>query len=328
MAGYLVRRLAVSVLLVFLATSLAFVLAAVTMKPRSFYEARNPPIPTSSIDSALDAVNQNDKTPVLKRYTVWISGVARGDFGKTLKGDSINEEMGRRIGVSLRLLLLGSIIGAVLGVLLGVWGALKQYRLSDRAITVFSFVILASPVFFIATLLKYGAVQLNLAAGTTLLYFTGENSPQLVGSPATLLFDRIQHLILPTIAISIGSIALYSRYQRSAMLDVLGSDYLRTASAKGLTQRQTFYKHGLRTALIPMTVWFAFAFGTLVVGATFTEKIFAWQGMGAWFIDSVRAQDANVAAATTLFTAVMILFSTFLADALRGFLDPRVRDAT
>ena len=325
MAGYLVRRLAISLLLVFLATSLAFVLASVTMKPRDNYLARNPPVPESSVDGILDAVNQNDKTPVVTRYVTWITGVAHGDFGQTLSGDSINEEMGRRIGVSLRLLLLGSIVGAVFGVLLGVWGALKQYKPSDRIATIFSFVMLATPVFVLATVLKYGAVQFNDLLGFKLIYFTGEITPGLEADFWGTLVNRFQHIILPTLAISLGEIALYSRYQRSAMLDVLGSDYLRTAQAKGLTRRQTFYKHGLRTALIPMTVWFAFAFGTLIVGATFTEKIFSWQGMGAWFIDSIGAQDINVAAATTLFTAVLILFSTFLADVMRGFLDPRVR---
>jgi peptide/nickel transport system permease protein len=181
------------------------------------------------------------------------------------------------------------------------------------------------PVFFTAVLLKYGALQINETTGRTIFYYTGEVTPGLDGSTGALLLDRIQHLILPTLAITLGEIALYSRYQRSAMLDVLGSDYLRTAQAKGLTRRKTFYKHGLRTALIPMTVWFAFSFGLLVVGATFTEKIFSWPGMGAWFIDSINAQDINVAAATTLFTAVLVLFSTFLADVMRAVLDPRVR---
>lgn len=325
MTRYLTRRLLTGILLVFLATTLAFMLASFTMQPRENYLSRNPPIPESSIDQKLDEVNQNDKTPVFQRYATWISGVARGNFGLTTEGRSINDEMGRRIGVTLRLLFVGSVVGAVFGVLLGVWGALRQYGYSDRIITVFSFFMLATPVFFTAVLLKYGALQLNQLTGRQLLYYTGETSVGLTGSAWTLFVDRIQHLILPTLAIALGEMALYSRYQRSAMLDVLGSDYLRTAQAKGLTRRKTFYKHGLRTALIPMTIWFAFSFGLLIVGATFTEVIFSWPGMGAWFIDSVRKQDINVAAATTLFTAVLVLFSTFLADVFRAILDPRVR---
>ena len=325
MARYLFRRLATGILLVLLATTLAFLLASFTMHPRDNYLARNPPIPESSIDQKLDEINQNDKTPVLQRYATWAGGIVRGDFGVNVEGKSINEIMGRRVGVTLRLLFIGSIVGAVFGVLLGVWGALRQYGYSDRLITVFSFFMLATPVFFIAVLLKYGALQLNQFTGRQILYYTGETSVGITGSTWTLLVDRVQHLILPTLAIALGEMALYSRYQRSAMLDVLGSDYLRTAQAKGLTRRKTFYKHGLRTALIPMTIWFAFWFGTLIVGATFTEVIFSWPGMGAWFIDSVRKQDINVVAATTLFTAVLVLFSTFLADVFRAILDPRVR---
>ncbi len=295
------------------------------MHPRDNYLQKNPPIPESSINQKLDEINQNDQTPIFERYGTWISGIARGDFGLTVDSKSINEEMGRRVGVTLRLLLVGSIFGAIFGVLLGVWGALRQYQASDRLITVFAFFMLATPVFFTAVLLKYGALQLNQLTGRQILYYTGETSVGITGSTPQLLLDRVQHLILPTLAIALGEIALYSRYQRSAMLDVLGSDYLRTAQAKGLTRRKTFYKHGLRTALIPMTIWFAFSFGTLIVGATFTEVIFSWPGMGAWFVDSVRKQDINVAAATTLFTAVLVLFSTFLADVMRAILDPRVR---
>jgi peptide/nickel transport system permease protein len=325
MTGYLLRRLGTSLLLVFLATTLAFFLASLTMSPRSNYLARNPPVPEQSIDNQLDAVNQNDKTPVTQRYATWLKGVVTGDLGKDLKGESINEAIGRKVGVTLRLLLIGTVLGAIFGVLLGVWAALRQNKFSDKSVTAFAFFWISMPVFFTAVLLKYGALQINQLAGTTIFYYTGEATPGLEGSAGAILLDRIQHLILPTLSITLGFVAVYALYQRSAMLDVLGSDYLRTAQAKGLTKRKTFYKHGLRTALIPMTVWFAFSFGLLIVGATFTEKIFSWPGMGAWFIDSINAQDINVAAATTLFTAVLVLFSTFLADVMRVILDPRVR---
>jgi len=109
------------------------------------------------------------------------------------------------------------------------------------------------------------------------------------------------------------------------MLDVMGSDFLRTAQAKGLTRRRALFKHGLRTALIPMATLLAFSFGTLAVGATFTEKIFGWHGMGEWLVDSIRGNDIHVTATVALFTAVFILFSGFLSDVLYAVLDPRVR---
>ena len=126
-------------------------------------------------------------------------------------------------------------------------------------------------------------------------------------------------------AIALGQIAFFSRYQRNAMLDVMNSDFLRTAEAKGLTRRKALYKHGLRTALIPMATLLAYSFGTLVVSATFTEKIFGWHGMGEWFVDSVTSNDVNSVAAITCFAAVLVLIAGLLSDLMYVLLDPRIR---
>ncbi|QFY07506.1 ABC transporter permease subunit [Nonomuraea phyllanthi] len=323
MGKYLLRRLAINVILVAVAASLAYMLAATTMSPRAAYQGRQPPIAESVIDATLDAYNLNDKTPVLQRYGTWAKGVLTGDFGRTWNGGSVNQEMGRRIFVSLRLLLIGTILGFVVGVALGAVSAVKQYRLSDRLIGVSSFVIMALPVFLLATLLAMATYSLNDGLGFTLIEYTGEYNPKLSGFDQFL--NRLNHLILPTISLSLGSIAFYSRIQRNMMLDVLGQDFVRTAMAKGLRRRTALTKHALRTALIPSATYFAFAFGTMFTGAIFTEKIFAWHGMGAWLVDSINANDVNSVAAVTLFTAICVLFAAFLSDLLVAALDPRVR---
>ena len=110
--------------------------------------------------------------------------------------------------------------------------------------------------------------------------------------------------MLPTFTLALGAIAGYSRYQRNAMLDVLGQDFIRTARAKGLTRRQALFKHGLRTALIPMATLFAYGVAGLVTGAVFTEKIFGWHGMGEWLVQGIATQDTNIVAAVTVFTGV------------------------
>jgi peptide/nickel transport system permease protein len=120
-------------------------------------------------------------------------------------------------------------------------------------------------------------------------------------------------------------VAVYSRYQRNSFLDVMGSDFLRTAQAKGLRRRKALVKHGLRTALIPMTTFFAYSFGLLLTGAAFTEKIYGWHGMGEWFIDAIGNNDVNVVAAVIVFSAVLILIAGLIADLLYAALDPRVR---
>ncbi|MEU1720936.1 ABC transporter permease [Actinomadura sp. ATCC 39365] len=323
MGKYLLRRLAINLILVAIAASLAYMLAATTMNPRGAYEGRQPPVAEEVIDATLDSYNLNDKTPVLERYGTWVKGVVTGDFGKTWNGGSVNDEMGRRIFVSLRLLLVGTILGFVFGVALGALSAIKQYRVTDRVIGVGSFVIMAIPVFVLATLLAISAYNLNRGLGFTLIEFTGEYNPKLSGWDQ--FANRLNHLILPTISLSLGSIAFYSRIQRNMMLDVLGQDFVRTAMAKGLRRRTALVKHALRTALIPAATYFAFAFGTMLTGATFTEKIFAWNGMGAWLVDSINQNDVNSVAAVSMFASVCVLFAGFLSDLLVAALDPRVR---
>jgi peptide/nickel transport system permease protein len=327
MAKFLARRMANYVILVAVATSAAYMLASVSLKPRANFEGRNPPPPPAAVDARLTELNINDKTPVLERYKNWVSGLAHGDFGKTWQGDSVNAEMGRRIGVSLRLLLIATIFGGLLGVLAGAWGAVRQYQFSDHAVTMLSFVILSIPVFVLAVVLEIAAVGVNNAFGTKVFEYTGEFTPGLDGGFWAHALDRLQHLVLPSLTLILGEIAIFSRYQRSAMLDVLGQDFVRTAQAKGLKRRTALTRHALRTALIPAVTYFTFNFGILIVGATFTEKIFGWHGMGEWLVDSVTTNDINSVAAVTCFAAVMILLAGLASDIAYAFLDPRIRVA-
>ncbi|MCP2259657.1 peptide/nickel transport system permease protein [Streptoalloteichus tenebrarius] len=323
MAGFLLRRLANYVVLCLVATFLAFTLASLTFDPLAKLNERNPPPPASVIEAKRRDLRLDE--PVPQRFVAWMSGVARGDFGNTATDQPITAELGRRVGVSLRLFLIGTLLGVTLGVLVGVVSAVRQYRFGDYFATLFSFLVLSTPVFLIGTLLKFGALRLNQGFGFTVLYFTGEADPSFQGGWAAALLDRLRHLVLPTLAIALHQIAFYSRYQRSAMLDVLGSDFLRTAQAKGLTRRRALFRHGLRTALIPMATLFAFSFGLLITGGVFTERIFGWFGMGDWLVYGVEQQDTNIVATVTLFVAVLVLVSGWLSDVLYAALDPRVR---
>ncbi|MGH3910896.1 MAG: ABC transporter permease [Pseudonocardiaceae bacterium] len=323
MTGFLARRLANYVLLCLVATFLAFSLASLAFSPLGQLQARNPPPPPAAVDAKRAELRLDEPIPL--RFAGWLSNAVQGDFGSTITGQPITDQLGRRIGVSLRLFALGTLVGIAVGVVVGVASAIRQYRASDYAATLFSFLILSTPVFLVGTLLKFGGLRLNETAGTTVLYFTGEATPGFQGSWWAALVDRLAHLVLPTLAIALQQIAFYSRYQRSAMLDVLGSDFLRTAQAKGLTRRRALFKHGLRTALIPMATLFAFGFGLLITGGVFTERIFGWYGMGDWFVYGVQQNDTNIVATVTLFVAVLVLFSGWLSDVLYGALDPRIR---
>ncbi|WP_219412724.1 ABC transporter permease [Pseudonocardia nigra] len=323
MARFLVRRLLNYLALLLVASFLAYTAAALTFDPLGTVLARNPPPPPEVIEAQRQALMLDEPIPV--RYLAWVSGVLQGDFGTTITGQSVNDELWRRIGVTLRLLLIGTVVGLILGVILGVVSAIRQYKISDYVGTTFSFITLSTPVFLLGIVLQFAALQVNDAAGTTLLYFTGETSAGFQGSFGEALVDRLQHLVLPTLAIALTQVAYYSRYQRSAMLDVLGSDFLRTAQAKGLTRRRALFKHGLRTALIPMATLFAFGFGLLLTGSVFVEQIFAWYGMGQWFVYGISVEDVNIVMTVTLFAGVLIFFSGWLSDVFYAALDPRIR---
>jgi glutathione transport system permease protein len=329
MTGFLLRRLVYLVVLVIVSTSVAYLLAATQLNPRSRYEGRNPPPPAAVVDSALDALNMNDKTPVLVRFTRWTIDLSHGDLGRTIDNGSVSDEIGRRMWVSLRLVLIGSLLGTLLGVAAGAYGAVKQYRIPDYVLTVFSFVTLSIPVVVLAVLFKNAGIGLNNVLGftgeTKLLYTTGEMTPGLEFWSWYGLANRLGHLVLPSMVLIVIAVAFYGRYQRNAMLDVLGSDFLRTAQAKGLRRSQALVRHGLRTALIPMATFFAYQAALLFVGATFTERIFAWHGMGEYFVESVTKNDVNSVAGVTLFVAVLVLIAGFLSDVAYAALDPRVR---
>ncbi|MEU6346730.1 ABC transporter permease [Streptomyces sp. NPDC046977] len=324
MGRYLLRRLVNYLALVLIAASLTYTLAALSLDPRSNFLGRNPPVSATSVSATLDEYNLNPDTPFVVRFGHWADGVAHGDLGRTVTGGQVNDEFARRVGVSTRLLLIATIVGSIGGVLVGAWGAIRQYRVSDRVATLGSFFILAMPVPVIAVTLKLWSIDVNEAVGFKLIEYTNEYDPGLTGT-WDILLSRLQHLLVPSLTLILVQVALYSRYQRSTMLDVLGSDFLRTARAKGLSRRAALMKHGLRTAVLPVVPLLVYNVVLLFTGATFTEKIYGWHGMGEWLVDSIHTNDVNAVAAVGMFTALVVLVAGLLSDVLYAALDPRVR---
>jgi peptide/nickel transport system permease protein len=323
MTRFLARRLLNYVVLLAVASFLTFALTSYSFRPLDSLLQRNPRPPQAVIDGKAAELGLDKPIPL--RYAHWVSGAVRGDFGTTVTGQPVADELWRRIGVSLRLLVLGSVLGTLIGVGIGAWGAIRQYRFSDRAVTVASLLIISTPTFVLANLLILAALNVNSVLGVQIFEFTGETSAVPVSGAWNQLVDRLQHLVLPTTTLALFAIAGYSRYQRNAMLDVLGQDFIRTARAKGLTRRQALIKHGLRTALIPMATLFAYSVAGLVTGAVFVEKIFGWHGMGEWVVEGISTQDTNIIAAIALFSGAVVLLAGLLSDVIYAILDPRVR---
>ena len=326
MISYIFKRFVNYFILSAIATCLAYVVASLALDPAAKYYGRNPQPSEETVTKILDTLGVNPDVPVLQRLWDWIVDlVVHGSLGLTVGGRSVVEEIATRSGVSLRLLLIGSILGAVVGVALGVWGAVRQYSVSDQVVTYGSYLIFAMPTFVIGVLLMIGATMLNDSVGRQLINFTGEYSAGLDGPWYVLAGDRAVHLLLPTIALVLIGGALYSRYQRSAMLDVLSADYIRTARSKGRSRNSALVRHGVRVALIPMSTFFAYSFGTLISGSIMLEIVFSFHGMGEFTLQSITQSDINGVAGSTLFLAVLVLFSSTLSEILYAALDPRVR---
>ncbi len=323
MIRFLARRLLNYIVLLFLASFLTYCLTSLTFHPLDILIQRHPQPPPEAIHAK--AVELHLDKPIPIRYATWVAGTVHGDFGDTVTSHPVAEELGRRIGVTLRLVVIGTVFGAAIGVIVGAWSAVRQYQLTDRTITVLSLLVLSVPSFVLAGLLILAGLRVNLLTGSHAFLYTGETSSLPGAGFWAQLRDRVQHIILPTLTLALGAIASFSRYQRNAMLDVLGEDFIRTARAKGLTRRRALLKHGLRTALIPMATLFAYGVSGLVVGAVFVERIFGWHGMGEWVVQGISTQDTNVVVVITVFIGATILLAGLLSDILYGLLDPRVR---
>ena len=317
MLPYLARRIANYAVLLFIATSLAYLLASASLDPSALWNRQDPSLNWDAIHANLVKYNISHDLPVWDRYVTWLRNVVlHWDWGRTPKGELINTLIGTKILVSVRLVFLGAAIGMVGGVALGAWTATRQYRFSDRAISLISMIIISTPAMVIAILLQVLGVQINRSSGFQIFEFTGEGEGAL---------GRLQHLLLPTLSMSLGGIASYSRFQRNLMLDTLGADYVRTARAKGLIKRKALTRHALRTALIPMATYFAFALATLFTGAAITERVYGWHGMGEYSISAISGMDINGVTAVVAFSGLCTLTGALLSDVFVAIVDPRVR---
>ena len=325
MGRYVLRRLLNYVVLLVVAVSLTYLLAATQLNPRSLYEVQNPPLDPAVVEATLRDKNLSDAVPLGERYWTWASGVVtRWDWGQGPRGEDVGAEVGRRIWVSLRLLTIGSLLGIAIGVAAGAWTATRQYKVSDRGLTLGSLFILSVPSFVIASVLQVLATRVNNTLSVPLFEFTGETGARGDYAGAWLV-DRVQHLLLPTLVLVLINAAFFSRIQRNLMLDSLGSDFVRTARAKGLRQSRAVMKHALRTALIPTGTYFAFSVATLFTGATFMEIIFSFHGMGEYGVTTISGQDVHGAVAVAAFSGVCVLVGAVLSDIMVAILDPRVR---
>jgi peptide/nickel transport system permease protein len=217
--------------------------------------------------------------------------------------------------------VIAEVLALILGVAVGIYSAIRQYSVFDYSFTTLSFLGFAMPTFWLALLLQILFVDIYLKWNVRIFYTSGLNNPH----HGTWSLDRLQHLALPVMTLCIISFALYSRYMRASMLDVINSDYVRTARAKGVPEWRVVMRHVFRNALIPITTVAALNIGGLLGGAIVTETVFTLDGIGYYFVQKLNNGDLYAVMAYLLITSVIIIVFNLIADIIYGYLDPRIR---
>lgn len=246
--------------------------------------------------------------PIHVQYIDYLGRIIKWDFGPSFKyvGQSVNDIINRSFTYSLVLGLEAIFLALAVGVLLGVIAALYHNRYPDYIAMVIAVLGISVPSFILATLLQYVfALKLQILP--------------------IAKFDTFAHTILPAVALAATPLAFIARLVRSSMIDVLNSDYIKTAKAKGLSERVTIYRHGLRNAILPVVSYLGPLVVTILTGSFIIETIFAIPGLGNEFVTSVTNRDYTVIMGTTVFYSILLLFSILLVDIIYSLIDPRIK---
>jgi len=327
---YIIRRLLISIPLLIAASFLCFALTTAMGDPLGEWKLQKPRSP-GEIAAAEQRAGTNK--PFLERYGDWATGFVQGDWGTTVvPGNStqdVREKVGRALWVTVRLVVGAEILALLIGMTVGVIGAVRQYSAFDYAATGTAFVMFSMPLFCLALMIKYVGIEFNnfLESNGFERWIRTAGPPDggFNGSIIDQVYQYTGAYLLPTICLVAIQFAVYSRYQRASMLEVMNSDYVRTAQAKGLSQARVIFRHAFRNALIPIATVFALNFGATVAGAVITETVFAWQGMGKLLVDAINQKEPFMVLGFMMVTAVFVIVCNLIADLMYAVLDPRIR---
>ena len=261
--------------------------------------------------------------PVYVQYLSWLGHVVTGDLGySTSNSEPVLNAILERVPATLLLMGSSFVLSLLVGVSFGIIAAVKPYSLVDSTITTFAFFGQSMPTFFFALILQLAFAVTGL---TLFGYHFALPSAGLSSGDDFNVGDRLLHLILPTAVLSLVSIATWSRFTRSSMLEVVRTDYMRTAAAKGLGRMRIILRHGLKNALIPVVTIIALSLPGLVSGAVVTEQIFAWPGMGRLFYNALGVFDFPLLMGYLIMVSTLVVLFNLVADVAYAWLDPRVK---
>jgi ABC-type dipeptide/oligopeptide/nickel transport system permease component len=316
---FITRRILYSIPVLVVSSFLSFTFVSLAGDPLAKLRL-NPQISQITLQNLKHQYHLDASIPV--RYFYWVQDLFTHKLGSSLLTlQPIWPDITRTIGHTAQVVLLAEVLAFVLGVTVGIYSAIRQYSVFDYLFTSISFLGFAMPTFWLALLLQILFVDIYLKWNVRIFYTSGLNSPH----QGAWSLDRLQHIALPVMTLCIISFALYSRYMRASMLDVMNTDYVRTARAKGLPEWRVIMGHVFRNALIPLTTVTALNIGAVLGGAVVTETVFSLDGIGFYFYNKLQNADLYAVMAYLVVTSVVIVAFNLIADILYGFLDPRIR---
>lgn len=302
MASFVLKRIATSVLALFIIASLSFFL--MFLVPGGPFEGEKTTQKTIEIMNAKYGLDK----PVIVQYKNYMLNLLKGDLGISIKrqGFTVNEIITEKFAVSAKLGAVAVLFSVIVGVPLGTLAAFRRGRAADKIIMFICTLGIALPGFVVATLLLY-TFGMNLQ----LLPTIGLKSPI--------------HYIMPVLALSLSPVSYITRLMRSNMLDVIDQDYIKTAKAKGLPMRFVLFKHALRNSIIPVITYLGPLTASVITGGFVVEKIFSIPGLGNYFVSSITGRDYPMIMGTTIFLASLIILANLIVDILYSIIDPRIK---
>ena len=315
---YIIKRILQTIPLLILVSVISFFIIRLSPVDPLAELKLNPSISPETVERESQRLGL-DK-PIVVQYGKWAISFIQGDLGVTSTGEKVSQKLKERIPNTLLLTSLVILLTWIVGVPIGIIAAVHWKTTFDRVLTVFTSIGMAIPSFFFAVLLLMFAVK------TGLFPIGGLTSPNFAEMSSTQKFiDIIHHLALPVLVLFTISLAGLQRQMRANMLDVLDSDYVKFARAKGLPENVVLYKHALRNAINPMITLLGFEFAGLLSGAALTEYVFQYPGLGRLILEAVLKSDINLVMASLMMGAVMLVLGNLIADILLIITDPRIR---
>jgi peptide/nickel transport system permease protein len=318
---YIARRLVQAAVIVAIVAAITF--ALIHLAPGDPFSAviDNPNV-SEHVRETLRAQYGLDR-PLPEQFVRYVSALARGELGWSFSHDRpVSEVLGGALPNTLLLMAVALVGGFALGILIALVQVARRGSVTDHTLSAISLLFYSMPDFWLAIL-----ALLALTYWLPVFPVGGAIDPVMheYMSLAGRFFDRLRHLALPAITLTLLATASVARYQRAALLDVLPADYIRTARLKGLTERQILRRHALRNALLPIITLAGLSFPALLTGAFFIERIFAWPGMGYAVVNAIATRDYPLVVGGVIIGSVMVTLGSLLADLLYAWADPRLR---